>query len=154
MTTSLTAILTRPAFNDACASLSQEDADTIAQTFPQMFRDAMTFGPFNLGTVAPPRPSPVKAREPKASSGPAIDKAVVADRLWNYVTANSGKRGEEAVSFVYNSMADRGDFKAFSRIARDVLEKFVTDGKMYADGERRGRRYKIVAPKQEEGAAE
>ena len=145
--------LDRDAFDSICLRMSLDDAEKLASAYPALFIGAIVFGGDDT-EAAPPKPGPAKAREPKASSGPQIDKAVVADRLWNYVTANSGKRGEEAVSFVYNSMADRGDLKAFSRIARDILEKFVTDGKMYADGERRGRRYKIAAPKQEEGAAE
>ena len=48
----LTVTLTRPAFNDACTALSQEDADTIARTFPHMFRDFVTFGPLNCGDPA------------------------------------------------------------------------------------------------------
>lgn len=145
----------RDDFNTACETFSQEDADRIVETFPDMFRPYLQFAAAPAEPA--PKPGPVKARLARADvESWFLNKEALATRLVDYVAHNPNKRGEEIATFVYNSVesADRGDFKAFSRIARDILEKFVTDGKMYADGERRGRRYKIAAPKQEEGAAE
>ena len=83
-------------------------------------------------------PGPVKAREPKAA--PAVDKGALAVQVFAYVRAFPNVRAEE----VKVTAPDGMDAKAWNRMLRGILEKFVTDGKMYADGERRGRRYKVA----------
>lgn len=149
----LPAVFSRKDFDNILRSMSDEDAASFAATNRTTFASCFSLSAPGSGTTdARPTasPGPAKAREPKAPSGPAIDKAALTSRVWDHVLDHPGRRGEDIVA----SLENGEDSKAFSRVVRDILEKFVTDGKMYADGERRGRRYKIATPKQEEGTAE
>lgn len=146
----LIATLTREAFNEACAALPQADADTIAETYPHLFSAYFTYNARAADARPAASPGPAKAREPKAS--PTVDKGALASAVFAYVRAFPNVRAEE----VEVTAPDGMDAKTWNRVLRGILEKFVTDGKMYADGERRGRRYKVAvkATEPEEGAAE
>ena len=142
--------LDRDAFDSICNRLSLEDAEKIAAAYPALFIGAFVFDGAADAPEAPPKPGPAKAREPKAS--PTVDKGALASAVFAYVRAFPNVRAEE----VEVTAPDGMDAKTWNRVLRGFLEKFVTDGKMYADGERRGRRYKVAvkATEPEEGAAE
>ena len=136
----LIATLTREAFNEACAALCQEDADIIAETYPNLFAAYFTYNA-RAADARPASPGPAKAREPKAA--PAIDKEALAAQVLAYVDRIPNQRGED-IALAVGPTVPRDEAQSFARTVRGILEKFVTDGKMYADGERRGRRYKVA----------
>ena len=146
----LTAHLNVVTFAEVANGLSREDSERVAAAFPDLFASAFVFpGAGPSDSVSPPKPGPAKAREPKAS--PPIDKEALAAQVFAYVKSFPNVRAEEVEVTALDGM----DAKAWNRMLRGILERFVTDGKMYADGERRGRRYKVAAKvAQEEGAAE
>jgi hypothetical protein len=152
----LTAHLNVVAFAEVANGLSREDSERVAAAFPDLFASAFRFygvtGAAEAAEddAAPPKPGPAKARKPKAS--PTVDKGALASAVFAYVRAFPNVRAEE----VEVTAPDGMDAKTWNRVLRGFLERFVADGKMYADGERRGRRYKVAvkAAEPEEGAAE
>ena len=140
----LTVTLTRPAFNDACTALSQEDADTIARTFPHMFRDFVTFGPFNLGDPAdaPTKPGPAKTRPPAAP----IDKDALAKAVLVALERHPKQRSED-----YANKLPASEFGATAETimpaVKKILEGMVTAKTAYCEGSGRGRRYHLAPAK-------
>ena len=147
----LIATLTREAFNEACAALPQADADIIAETYPHLFSAYFTYNARAADARPTASPGPAKAREPKAA--PAVDKEALAAQVFAYVAHNSGRRGED-IALAVGPSVPRDEAQSFARTVRGILERFVADGKMYADGERRGRRYKVAVKATEPEAAE
>ena len=133
-----TAFLTRDNFDTACAAASQGQADAIARAFPDVFKAYVDLVPSEEIEMRSASPGPAKAREPKAA--PTVDKEALTAQVFAYVRAFPNVRAEEVEATAPDGM----DAKAWNRMLRGILEKFVTDGKMYADGERRGRRYKVA----------
>lgn len=126
----------RKKFDAIVREMTDDEAAAFAAAGRPQFAPCFTLGV--VGGVPLANPGPAKAREPKAA--PAVDKGALAVQVFAYVRAFPSVRAEE----VEVSAPDGMDAKAWNRMLRGILEKFVTDGKMYADGERRGRRYKVA----------
>lgn len=146
----LPAVFSRKDFDNILRSMSDEDAASFAATNRTTFASCFSLSAPGGGTAdaRAASPGPAKAREPKAA--PTVDKGAAASAVFAYVRAFPNVRAEEVEVMAPDGM----DAKAWNRMLRGILEKFVTDGKMYADGERRGRRYKVAAKAEPEVAAE
>lgn len=131
-------ILVRPALLSMLDAMSDEEIEPIAAAHPVLRKCLVPVGAEVVAMASAPTPGPVKAREPKAS--PTVDKGAAASAVFAYVRAFPNVRAEE----VEVTAPDGMDAKAWNRMLRGILEKFVTDGKMYADGVKRGRRYKVA----------
>ena len=127
----------RKKFDAIVREMTDDEAAAFAAAGRPQFAPCFTLGV--VGSVPLANPGPAKAREPKAA--PAVDKGALAVQVFAYVRAFPNVRAEE----VEVTAPDGMDAKTWNRMLRGILERFVADGKMYADGERRGRRYKVAA---------
>jgi len=141
-------VLVRPTLLSMLDAMSDEEIEPIAAAHPVLRKCLVPVGAEVVAMAGAPAPGPAKAREPKAS--PTVDKGALASAVFAYVRAFPNVRAEE----VEVTAPDGMDAKTWNRVLRGFLERFVADGKMYADGERRGRRYKVAvkAAEPEEGA--
>ena len=145
-------ILNRPAFLAALDGMPDEEIEPIAAAHPELRKCLVPVGAEVVAMAA--APAPEAAKEPPKVA-PAIDMVALTSVVWMNLQTHPSQRAED-----YAGMIMPGDFGAtaetLGKAVKKILEKFVTDGKAYCEGERRGRRYKPAAPKaeQEEGAAE
>lgn len=145
-------ILNRPAFLAALDGMSDEEIEPIAAAHPELRKCLVPVGADVVAMAAAPVPEAAK-EPPKAA--PAIDVVALTSAVWMVLQTAPNLRAEDYAANV--SSADFGGTEeTLGKAVKKILEKFVTDGKAYCEGERRGRRYKPAAPKteQEEGAAE
>ena len=151
----LTATLTRKAFNEACAALCQEDADIIAETYPNLFAAYFTYNARAADVRPAASPGPAKAREPKASSAPAIDKTALASAVYEAMTRFPNLRSEDYVTKIEPSDYGSGLTAASIMPAvKKACEALVSSKAAYCEGNGRGRRYKVATKAEPEAAAE
>lgn len=139
----LTAHLNLIKFSEIANGLPREDAERVATAFPDMFKDAIEFGPAKEPTPKDEPTGPRVAKVRPAKSEAPIDKGHVRELCLLYVREHPASKSED----VATALGLPG------QAVKAALEALVTDGALTHNGvERRGRKYMVASrPKASEG---
>jgi len=149
-------VLVRPTLLSMLDAMSDEEIEPIAAAHPVLRKCLVPVGAEVVAMASAPAPGPAKAREPKASSGPTVDKASLDASVLACVAESPGQRSATIAAFLYNPARHGDDDKRFGDLVRSSLTRLVSAGKVYQDGTRKNARFKVAvkAAEPEEGAAE
>lgn len=138
----MTMVLDRAKFQKAIDGMSDDEIEPIAAAHPELRKCLVSVGAEVPAMATNPAPDPPKV-------APAVDMVALTSAVWMNLQTHPNQRAED-----YAGMLKPGDYGAtaetLGKAVKRALEKLVTDGKAYCEGERRGRRYKAVTPKAEQ----
>ena len=140
----LTAHLNLIKFSKIARALTREESERVAAAFPDMFKDAIEFGPAKEPTPKDEPTGPRVAKVRPAKSEAPIDKGHVRELCLLYVREHPASKAEDVAAALHAPPYDR---EAFGKAVKAALESLVDSKALSCEGERRGRKYTIMTPR-------
>jgi hypothetical protein len=142
----LTAHLNLIKFSEIANGLPREDAERVATAFPDMFKDAIEFGPAKEPTPKGEPAGPRVAKVRPAKANVSIDKDAVKVAALDDIRRNPASKAEDVTARLFNPATD-GDRETFGKTVKWALEAMVDDTLLSCEGARRGRKYTVMTPR-------